>query len=249
MPQRGICAHRGANNTHPENTIAAFQEAIRLGSHMIEFDVRLSKDKKLVIFHDATVDRTTNGTGKVSDLTLSDLKVLDAGSWKNPEFKGETIPTLEEVLQIMPKNIWLNIHLKNDETIGEMVTNLVAEQNRLHQSFLACDKNAAEAAKQVDSRIKICNMDRQGNSMRYVDDTIAMKADFIQLKGRSENQLAELTKKLKNHSIRINYYGTNSAETLKKLFQSGVEFPLVDDLEPMLKVVKEFKIQPLLPKY
>jgi len=76
-----------------------------------------------------------------------------------------------------------------------------------------------------------------------------MKADFIQLKGRSENQLAELTKKLKNHSIRINYYGTNSAETLKKLFQSGVEFPLVDDLEPMLKVVKEFKIQPLLPKY
>jgi len=249
MPQRGICAHRGANNTHPENTIAAFKEAIRLGAHMIEFDVRLSKDNKLVIIHDRTVDRTTNGTGNVADLTLNDLKLLDAGSWKSPEFKGEKIPTLKEVLQIMPKNIWLNIHLKNETIIGEMVTKLVVEQNRLHQSFLACDKKTADAAKQVDGRIKICNMDRQDSSMRYADDTIAMDADFIQLKGRAENNLAVLIKKLKRHDIRINYFGTNSAKTLKMLFQAGVEFPLVDDVEPMIKIAKEMGIQPLKPEY
>ena len=83
LPQRGICAHRGANNTHPENTIAAFKEAIRLGVHMIEFDVQMSKDGELVVIHDKSVDRTTNGQGKVSDLSLIELKHLDAGSWKN----------------------------------------------------------------------------------------------------------------------------------------------------------------------
>ena len=249
LPQTGICAHRGASNTHPENTIAAFKEAISLGAHMIEFDVRLSKDKKLVIIHDATVDRTTNGNGKVAELTLAELKVLDAGSWKSSEFEGEKIPTLEEVLKIMPKNTWLNIHLKNDAIIGKMATKLVVEQNRLFQSFLACDKKTAESAKRENSQIKICNMDRQDSSLRYVDDTIAMDADFIQLKGRSENQLAEITRKLKQQNIRINYFGTNSAETLKMLFQAGVEFPLVDDLEPMMKIAQELGIQPLRPEY
>jgi len=71
LPQRGICAHRGANNTHPENTIAAFKEAIRLGAHMIEFDVQMSKDSVLVIMHDKTVDRTTNGHGLISDVMVS----------------------------------------------------------------------------------------------------------------------------------------------------------------------------------
>jgi len=79
LPERGLCAHRGAMETHPENTITAFREAIKAGVHMIEFDVQLSKDKKLAVIHDATVDRTTNGTGKVSELTLAEIRKLDAG--------------------------------------------------------------------------------------------------------------------------------------------------------------------------
>jgi glycerophosphoryl diester phosphodiesterase len=83
MPSRGICAHRGASDTHPENTLAAFREAIRLGVHMIEFDVALSKDGQLVLMHDTTVDRTTDGDGPVSELTLAELKKLDAVGSKN----------------------------------------------------------------------------------------------------------------------------------------------------------------------
>ena len=79
MPTRGICAHRGASDTHPENTIAAFREAIRLGAHMIEFDVALTGDGALVLLHDATLDRTTNGTGPVSARSLGELQALDAG--------------------------------------------------------------------------------------------------------------------------------------------------------------------------
>ncbi len=112
MPTRGICAHRGASDTHPENTIAAFREAIRLGAQMIEFDVALSKDGELVLMHDRTIDRTTNGSGRPEDWLLADLKKLDAGSWKNSRFEGERIPTLGEALDVMPGNIWLNVHLK-----------------------------------------------------------------------------------------------------------------------------------------
>ena len=112
MPTKGICAHRGASDTHPENTIPAFREAIRLGAQMIEFDVALSKDGKLVLLHDNTLDRTTNGSGPVGSLPLAELKKLAAGSWKGSQFKNTPIPTLDEALAIMPENIWLNVHLK-----------------------------------------------------------------------------------------------------------------------------------------
>jgi len=112
MPLKGICAHRGAMETYPENTLAAFKEAIRLGAHMVEFDVRITKDNELVIMHDKSVDRTTDGKELIIDLTLVEIKKLDAGSWKSAKFNGEKVPTLKETLSVFPKNIWLNIHLK-----------------------------------------------------------------------------------------------------------------------------------------
>lgn len=90
MPARGLCAHRGAMSTHPENTLPAVKEAVRLGAHMIEFDIQLTKDDALVLMHDAMVDRTTNGKGKVADHTLAELKLLDAGSKMSQKFAGKT---------------------------------------------------------------------------------------------------------------------------------------------------------------
>ncbi|MFQ5752716.1 MAG: glycerophosphodiester phosphodiesterase, partial [bacterium] len=86
LPAKGVCAHRGANSSHPENTLSAFREAIRLGAHMIEFDVQFSKDGAVVIIHDAAVDRTTDGHGLVADLTLAEIKSLDVGLWKGVEY-------------------------------------------------------------------------------------------------------------------------------------------------------------------
>lgn len=249
MPRQGICAHRGARDTHPENTLVAFRHAIQLGAHMIECDVQLSKDNEMVIMHDATVDRTTDGAGRVSDLTLEELKSLDAGSWHHPEFARERIPTLREVLEIMPRNVWLNLHLKNSTELGRRVTELLIGQNRLHQSFLACNKQTAAAAKNTNSDVKICNMDRTDSSQRYVDETIAMDADFIQLKRRSQHVLPELVRDLKAHGIVINFFGTNSPEELRVLFQAGVDFPLVDELTPMMQAAHDLGIEPLKPVY
>ena len=106
-------AHRGALRDAPENTLAAFWRALELGADGVELDVTLSADGKIVVIHDDTVDRTTGGRGLVSELTLAELKRLDAGSWFAPEFADARIPTLDEVLQALPAPARINIELKS----------------------------------------------------------------------------------------------------------------------------------------
>jgi glycerophosphoryl diester phosphodiesterase len=105
-------AHRGASALAPENTLAAFKEAIRLGADLIECDVHLSADDVPVIIHDDTVERTTNGRGAVAALACSRLRRLDAGAWFSPRFRGERIPTLEEALECARGRCGLNIEIK-----------------------------------------------------------------------------------------------------------------------------------------
>ncbi|HEY4721683.1 MAG TPA: glycerophosphodiester phosphodiesterase family protein, partial [Anaerolineae bacterium] len=84
-----VIGHRGASAAAPENTLAAFNLAVLLGADAVELDAKLSKDDVPVVMHDPTVDRTTDGRGRVADLTLADLKKLDAGSWKDAKYTGE----------------------------------------------------------------------------------------------------------------------------------------------------------------
>lgn len=100
----------------------------------------------------------------------------------------------------------------------------------MHQAFLACSTVAAEKAKKDVPEILICNMDRQASNWDYVNATIAMKADFIQLRGEITPDYADYVRALKKNGIRINYFGTDSPEILKLLFDYGVEFPLVNDI-------------------
>ena len=96
-----VVAHRGWSAQAPENTLAAIAAAVGAGAGGCEFDVYRSRDGVVVLMHDKTVDRTTDGTGKVTDLPLARLKTLDAGSWKGARFTGEKIPTLEEALNLL----------------------------------------------------------------------------------------------------------------------------------------------------
>ena len=106
-------AHRGYSGRYPENTLLAFRKAIEAGAASIELDVHVSADSKLIVIHDGTVDRTSNGHGAVAELTSDQLTKLDAGSWKNPEFAGEKIPTLEETLALtLESNVSFNVEVK-----------------------------------------------------------------------------------------------------------------------------------------
>lgn len=128
-------AHRGATAYTPENTIAAFDLAVDMKADYIEIDVQRSKDGELVLIHDTTVDRTTDGTGKVGDLTLEQLRSLDAGSWKGEQFAGVPIPTFEEILDHYHGKIGILIELKAPELypgIEEQVAAALIERN-LHK--------------------------------------------------------------------------------------------------------------------
>ena len=107
-----IIAHRGCRARYPENTLIAFEAALEAGVDMIELDVMLSKDRHMMVIHDADLERTTNGRGSVSSHTLEELKRLDAGSWFDARFAGERLPTLEEVLDLANGRTALNIEIK-----------------------------------------------------------------------------------------------------------------------------------------
>jgi glycerophosphoryl diester phosphodiesterase len=106
-------SHRGEHLERPENTLPAFKEAIRAGADFIEVDVQTTSDGKLVLSHDATVDRCTNGTGRVSDMTFEQVEALDAGIKKGPQFAGTKVPTFAEVLDLARGKIGIYVDIKN----------------------------------------------------------------------------------------------------------------------------------------
>ena len=109
-----LIGHRGALASAPENTLPSFEEGLAQGANLLELDIHFSRDRELVVIHDFTVDRTTDGTGYVKDLTLHELKRLDAGSRFSPAFKGARIPLLREVLEWAKGRVWLAIEVKSD---------------------------------------------------------------------------------------------------------------------------------------
>lgn len=247
LPTRGIIAYRGASSTYPENTRAAFREAIRLGAHMIEMDVCFTKDRQLVLMHDMTVDRTTNGSGTVSELTLEEIKRLDAGSWKSSQFEGEEVPTLKDVLQIMPINIWIDIHLRGGREAGERVAQTIVEQERLHQAFIACDPKAATAALNVDSRIMIGSMYRRFLKEKDREMIVGNKQLFL---GLFKSDLVQRINESKDSNIRIFYYDpVILPNDLKSLFDAGVHFVASPNVDVLVKAARKHGIRPLKPYY
>lgn len=127
LPAPIIFGHRGASKFAPENTLASFKLAIESGAPAIELDVMLSADQEVVVIHDHTVDRTTNGSGCVNRMNLKELKSLDAGIKFSPKYKGEKIPTLNEVLEYLPSNFLINIELKNYHSLNDLLVPKVCE--------------------------------------------------------------------------------------------------------------------------
>ena len=131
-----LIAHRGGPKYAPENTLAAMRNAIAVGVDMLECDVQRSRDGTLVVIHDETVDRTTNGTGAVAQLTAAELASLDAGSWKSPSFRGERIPTLDQCLWLLAGTVRINIELKaRDLRLAGLVVAAI-EQRGLHRQVM-----------------------------------------------------------------------------------------------------------------
>ncbi|MBX2992889.1 MAG: glycerophosphodiester phosphodiesterase [Bacteroidetes bacterium] len=240
-----IVAHRGSSGVAPENTLAAFRQAIADGADMIELDVRMTKDFELVVLHDRSVNRTTNGKGKVRDLTLADLRSYDAGSWFGRKFSGERIPSLREVIDILPHHVNLNIEVKTD---GETRKRIAFEESLL---LVIREKNFAR-------RVLVSSFDHKF-LRRYhaLDPTMKIGALYFPLRdaARKPSTLArrvgasvficsvtQLRKSFiddaERNGIALACYGVNSRRQLAKARQSGVKIVVTDYPKEIRKLLR-----------
>lgn len=155
-----IIGHRGASGVAPENTLAAMDLAIRYGCQGIETDLQLTKDGEIVVFHDWSVDRTTNGSGEIKDLTLDELLTLDAGSWFAEEFRNEKIITLETLINFIPKSLLLNLEIKSksldNRGIEEKIVKFLEKNNRIENTIISSfNHKCLQRVQNLNSEIKL----------------------------------------------------------------------------------------------
>ena len=155
-----VIAHRGASAVAPENTIAAFEQAITDGADAIELDLHLSRDDQLVVIHDASVGRTTNGSGSVRDRTLRELKRLDAGGWRGPKFEGQRLQTLQEVLERFRDRtrFWIELKGGSDRYPGieERVVSAIEIYDVLDRALVqSFDRRALEQIRSLNREVRV----------------------------------------------------------------------------------------------
>jgi glycerophosphoryl diester phosphodiesterase len=171
-------AHRGASGNYPENTLIAFQKALEIGVDEIELDLYLTKDDRLIIMHDSTVDRTTDGTGAISELTLAEIKALDAGGVFGEQFRGERVPTWEEALELVQGKVGLNVHLKEggnpDGDYERKVAKALIDFHMVEDSILTCSDASVGIFADIDSRIE-CRIFRANRTPEeYIRKSVEM---------------------------------------------------------------------------
>jgi len=166
-----VLAHRGASAYAPENTLAAFRLAIEQKADWLELDVQQTKDGQLVVFHDLRMERTTDGRGALRDLTLEQVKQLDAGRWYGPEFAGERVPTFEEVValaqaqgvRIFPEVKDPRLYPGIEERVAAVISAYGYEDQTIIQSF---DMTSLERLRQVNPRLKLAALYTAASPLR-----------------------------------------------------------------------------------
>ncbi|HLO49025.1 MAG TPA: glycerophosphodiester phosphodiesterase family protein [Kamptonema sp.] len=224
-----IIAHRGFSAIAPENTLAAFDLAIKQGANSIEFDVQLSADGVPVIFHDVTLDRITKTSGKVRDKTLEELKMLDVGTWFSDRFSGERIPTLQAALGIL-KNLdkFLYFDIKphcdwSNSEIEAFVNTLIVEQVNEKSVITSFNDKFLEQLRQVSRDLLIGHI--VANESDYKAKLAKAVADGDRLISAQYHVLLEnplLVEISRNQGVDIVAWTVDSREDLLKLVDIGV---------------------------
>lgn len=233
-----VIAHRGASLQAPENTMAAFRLAMDQGASAIEFDVKLSRDRKIVIHHDLSVDRTTDGFGLVKDKSYSELKDLDAGKKFGVDFIGEPIPLLRDVFEALGGNLVMNIELTNYGTPFDGLADSVVDLVKLHgleNSVLFSSFNFFNLlrCKKLIPQIP-CGalIGPRKIFQRIVSDHLPFQATHP-WKGDVDLKFVEKAHKNKK---RVHVWTVNDEVTMKNLKSMGVDGIFTDDPESALKI-------------
>ena len=230
-----VIAHRGASGSAPENTLAAFRRAVELGAGFIETDLQLSRDTRLVALHDPTLERTTNGSGKVSSTTLAELRKLDAGGWfQGPvaepgSFSGEPVPTIEEILAFgQEKDIGLFLEIKAPGASGAehtLVGALHAADAVGRTVVLSFDPGLLGKVRQLDPLIVAGYLYDES-----LADAVgkAVAAGARQILPRVDRITANLVEEAHRSDLKIVAWTVNARQKMKELMDLGVDGIITD---------------------
>jgi len=234
-----IIAHRGFSSKAPENTLSAIEKALQLGVDMIEIDVHLTSDNQIVVIHDDTLDRTTNGRGKVVSKNLAYLKQLDAGSWFHHSFNSEKIPTLDEVLSLVDGKAVVLIEMKGDTNIYPELPVLLAKKLIDAQAFDWCIAQAFEI-KLIDKLYRFAptiscfylieNEAIHFNQQNYFYKAINPNFDLLD---------DELVNNLHDNGLKTFPYTVNKKEDMLKLINFNVDGIITDYPDILKKTLNE----------
>jgi len=229
-----IFAHRGSSIYAPENTLAAFTLAVQQQADAIELDAKLSADGQIVVMHDETVDRTTNGTGWINALTLAELKRLDAGCKFSPAYQSEKIPTLAEVFEAVGNQIVINIELKNFSSpiddLPDKVVSLI-KKHGLDRSVILSSFNpiALIRARFLLPRIPLGLLTITGLANVTLRSRLVRFGPLLALHPAYGDVTPELIHATHQAKCRINTYTVNQPDMMQRLFEVGVDGIFTDD--------------------
>ena len=226
---------------YPENTLLSFKKALEAKVDMLEIDLNLTKDRQVVVIHDNTLERTTNGKGFVHDFTLSEIKQLDAGKWLAPEFEGLQIPTLQEFCELIAPydTLLLNVEIKEKthETV-DLAMQLLKENNLLERCVFTC----------FDAEIVSYMYDRYGVKTQGFPDFLMQ--NFVEGETGTYSKMYAvgiamkyLTKKLvqefEERGILPWAYCPDTDEQMEQAIECGARLVTVNNPEPALRILTE----------
>jgi glycerophosphoryl diester phosphodiesterase len=246
LPQPVIFAHRGASAHAPENTLAAFELALAQNADGIELDVKLAADGQVVVIHDATVDRTTGSQGRVKDLSLAQLRALDAGRFFSENYRGEKIPTLEEVFETLGKRTFITVELTNYstprdqlvETVCMLVKKFGLQKHVIFSSFLPSNLSKARAYLPGVPRGLLAFSGLLGVWARSFGFTFGR---YHALHPNLKNVTPEQVQRVHRLKKRIHVWTVNAAQDMQRLFGWGVDAIITDDPQLAVQVRGEAK--------
>ncbi len=243
-----IFAHRGASAYAPENTIAAFMLAIQQSADAIELDAKLCADGQVVVIHDQTVNRTTGADGRVADMTLAELQRLDAGSHFDVTFHGETIPTLDQVLEAVGKQTYINIELSNYSSKTDHLPERAAEIVKRHAlthwiMFSSFNPVALIRAKRVLPDVPVGLLALKGRSGAWARSRLGSILNYQALHPHYTDIDERLVERLHRKGIRVHPFTVNSAGDLLGMTRLDIDGIITDD--PML--TRQIITQPDVP--
>ena len=244
-----IIAHRGASIYAPENTIAAFELAHQQGAQAVELDAKLSADGHVMVIHDQTVNRTTDGTGKVRDLSLHALKKLDAGIFFGSEFKNEPIPTLDEVFEAVGKKLIINIELTNYATpfddLPRKTAELVNKYNLADKIFFSTfNPIALFRIRQLLPDVPAGLLLAQGLSGKISQAVTSRFISYQSLHPHYLDMNQDLITKAHRKNQLVFTYTVNIPDDMRQLFKLGVDGIFTDDPPLAQNILNEVKPKP-----